>query len=98
MPSIDRSTVRKVASLARLRFGADEEERLVHDLGRILEHVAKLEAAPPADGAGGNRRLTPLREDLARAAGVWEAFLEHAPDRRGPAIRVPVVLDGEDAG
>ena len=40
--SVDRTEVARIASLARLRFGEDEVERLTAELNGILEHVEVL--------------------------------------------------------
>ncbi len=67
---VTREDVRHVSSLARLRLGDADVDRMTADLNGILAHVDALAeaehgSAPPAvDGSGGQvRAYAPLRPD-----------------------------------
>lgn len=99
MSRIDAAAVRKVARLARLSLDDGEVEKYRIDLARILDHVAHLDELPPAPN---RRRLVPgplrLRADRVTNLPAAEAMLANAPDRQGPFLRVPGVLDGGGEG
>ena len=91
-------TVRGIAKLARLRPKPEEEQRLIQDLGTILEFFAQLSEAevdgiePMAHPLEVNQRL---REDEATEPDRREAYQEIAPDAREGLYRVPAVLDSD---
>ena len=94
--SIDRETVRKIATLARLEVEPGEEDRFARELEAILSYVEQLQALdvegieptssvivgpPPA-----------LRPDEDRPCDVREEALNQAPDREEDYFRVPRVV------
>jgi len=89
---IDLDTVRHIASLARLRFTADEEIRLASELERIVGFVAVLEQLDlPAEDPV-LAVPTPLRADRATNLSRAEDMLAGAPDRQEHHILVPAVM------
>jgi aspartyl-tRNA(Asn)/glutamyl-tRNA(Gln) amidotransferase subunit C len=95
--------VRKIASLARLRFTPEEEHRLVDQLGAIVDYIDQLqsvEGGTAEDRASG----APEAEDRARPGLPREAFLANAPaSALGAFLVVPEVKggptgDGTDSG
>jgi aspartyl-tRNA(Asn)/glutamyl-tRNA(Gln) amidotransferase subunit C len=99
---VDRETVRHVAKLAKLRLSPEEEERLVGELGEILEYVEQLAEADARSGEA--RELThvapvpaPLRPDEPRPGLPRDQVLALAPASDGETLRVPAVLDGGGA-
>lgn len=88
--------VRHVAALARLDLSDEEQQRLVGELGAILEHVetlraldtddvpptAHLHAGPPA-----------LRADEVANSPQVDALLANAPDRWESFFRVPKIIE-----
>lgn len=91
-------TVRGIAKLARLRPSPDEEQRLIQDLGAILEFFARLGEAevdgiePMAHPLEVDQRL---REDEVTEPDRREDYQEIAPDAREGLYRVPAVLDSD---
>jgi len=93
---IDRSTVQKIAALARLAVDPSEEERYVRELQAILSYVEQLQAL---DVAGIEPTSTvvageppPLRADEELPCDLHEEALAEAPDREGDYFRVPRVV------
>lgn len=90
--------VKKVARLARLKVTADEVSRFQDQLGHILEHMADLAALdtakvePTAHALG---LTNVLRPDVPAplAAPAREAILKNAPEREGPYVKVPKVIE-----
>ena len=97
--AIDQAVVAHVASLARLRLGAEEGPRFVVELQAILRYVEQLQALdlsgiePTSQVVAG--APSPLRADEARPCQVREEALAEAPDRDGDFFRVPQVVGGE---
>ncbi|MEK7743204.1 MAG: Asp-tRNA(Asn)/Glu-tRNA(Gln) amidotransferase subunit GatC [Elusimicrobiota bacterium] len=93
---IDETEVRRVARLARLSLKPEEVPLLSEQLGRILEHVARLGAldlegvAPTAhvQGPGGD-----LRPDAPETCAAAEDILSNAPSREGRFFKVPKVIE-----
>lgn len=96
--SLTPDDVRKVARLARLKLTEAELERFQGQLGHILEHMADLAAldtaavAPTAHALG---LVNVLRADVpaALSAEAREALFRNAPEREGPYVKVPKVIE-----
>jgi aspartyl-tRNA(Asn)/glutamyl-tRNA(Gln) amidotransferase subunit C len=89
---IDRDTVLHVARLARLELTEDEVERMVGELGGVLEHIETiaqldLEGVPPTshviDVSGA------LREDEPQPSLTREQALANAPAVVDGSFAVP---------
>lgn len=91
--------VRKIATLARLRFSPDEEKVFTQQLGRIVDYIDQLQKyetgegiAPVGPTSGGTVREA---EDLAHACLPRELFLANAPaSAMGGFLVVPEVKGG----
>ena len=94
--AIDRTTVEKVAKLARLQLSGEELDRYGRQLGAILDYIAKLETL---DVAG----LEPLahavdsdnvfREDVPKPGVARDAALQNAPEKTGDFFIVPKIIE-----
>jgi aspartyl-tRNA(Asn)/glutamyl-tRNA(Gln) amidotransferase subunit C len=85
--------VRKIATLARLRFTPEEEATLTGQLGKIVDYIDQLqqiEAAPVAPAAGASHEA----EDRTRPCLAREDFLENAPAALDSFLLVPEVKGG----
>ena len=86
--------VRKIASLARLRFDPAEEELFAAQLGRIVDYVDQLQSftgsEAPADAPG-------LREadDVIVPGLPHERFVANAPEERDGFLVVAEVKASE---
>jgi aspartyl-tRNA(Asn)/glutamyl-tRNA(Gln) amidotransferase subunit C len=98
MPEITTEQVAHLASLARIDLSPDEITRLAHDLGEIVESVAKVTAVATPDVPATSHPM-PLtnvfREDVVVPSLTVEQALSGAPDRDGDKFRVPAILDEE---
>lgn len=94
--AIDRTTVEKVAKLARLQLTPEELDRYGKQLGAILDYIAKLEKLDVKD-------LEPLahavdtanvfRDDVPRPSLPREAALRNAPERNDDFFIVPKIVE-----
>ena len=94
--SLDHATVRRIATLARIRVEEDEIPRLQAELNGILGWIEQLnevdvEGVEPLTGAG--HMALKMREDVVTDGGYAEQVLANAPDRAGPFFAVPKVVE-----
>ena len=94
---IDITTVRKMATLARLELSDERAERMLRELSAILAHVDSIRSAPVDTLAGHADAAAPdsMRDDVAQPSLPIDVVLATAPDSAGRLYRVARVL-GED--
>ncbi len=94
--SLDPATVRRIASLARIRVAEAEIPRLQAELNSILGWIEQLSEVD-VDGveplAGGAQMALRLREDAVSDGFYPEKILANAPDREGDFFAVPKVVE-----
>ncbi|HUC02112.1 MAG TPA: Asp-tRNA(Asn)/Glu-tRNA(Gln) amidotransferase subunit GatC [Candidatus Paceibacterota bacterium] len=98
--SINKKELERLAKLARIELDPAEEEKLLKDLGNILDHFKELQALDTANVppmAGGTDLTNVFREDgedhggpesTNRGAGV-DAF----PESKDGYLKVPPVFE-----
>lgn len=99
--SVDKQTVAKIASLARIQMGDAELERMVPELNNILNWVEQLgevdcSGVEPMTAVIANTLR--LREDLVNADPLTggdrrDAILANAPAREHGFFGVPKVIE-----
>ncbi len=94
--SLDPATVRRIASLARIRVTDDEVASLQGELNGILGWIEQLNEVD-VDGVepltGGAQLAMRMREDRVTDGGDPERVLSNAPDRAGDFYAVPKVVE-----
>jgi aspartyl-tRNA(Asn)/glutamyl-tRNA(Gln) amidotransferase subunit C len=91
--------VRKIASLARLRFTPEQETVLTHQLGRIVDYIDQLRGYEGEGSAGVPLSSTPVleAEDVTRPCLPRDLFLANAPATAlGEFLAVPEVKGSAD--
>ncbi len=96
MARITPEDVRKVASLAKLEFGAGEETEFAAQFSRILDFVDQIgkldtENVPPTTHAVEKKNV--LRQDETRESLTPEEIGRIAPKFSGGAIIVPKIIE-----
>ena len=94
--AVSREDVEHIALLARLGLSADEAEAMRHDLGSILEYIAKLQTLDTSSVDATAHVIdlpTPLREDRVTNGDEAEAMVSNAPDRDRTFLRVPKIIE-----
>ncbi len=99
--SVDKQTVAKIASLARIKMGDEELERMVPELNNILEWVEQLGEVDTSDVEPMTAVIPNtlrLREDVIdadplTAGGKREAVLANAPAAEHGFFGVPKVIE-----
>lgn len=95
MSRIDLETVRHVALLARLELTEEELARFAHELGDILEYVAKLDEldtseVPPTSHS--LKLVNVMREDIVQSSLPQSEALANAPEQEAGCFKVPQVI------
>ena len=94
--SLDKATVARIASLARIRIPNEELEGLAGELNNILGWVEQLDEVPTDDVAPMTRRADlklRWREDKVTDGGIRDKVLANAPDARDGFFTVPKVVE-----
>ena len=94
--SIDNSTVKKVAKLARLKVDAKEEQNLKNELNNILEWVDKLQKVDTENidpMLSVSNEPMPMREDIVTSKLDNEQILSNAPEKKAGFFVVPKVVE-----
>ena len=96
--AITREDVENVAALARLALTEEEKERLISQLGVILENMAILNEADVSQVPASSYVL-PVRNvtspDQPRPSCLPQELLANAPATEEQCLRVPAVLEEE---
>jgi aspartyl-tRNA(Asn)/glutamyl-tRNA(Gln) amidotransferase subunit C len=96
---LTESEVRYVANLANLNLSPAEIDRMVHDLGSILQHMDQLAGidtegvTPMTQVLYDTEETATLRPDVERAPLGNEAALANAPAAGSGYFKVPKVID-----
>jgi aspartyl-tRNA(Asn)/glutamyl-tRNA(Gln) amidotransferase subunit C len=94
--SLDSATIRRIASLARIRVEDAQVEALRQELNGILGWIEQLNEVN-VDGieplAGANSLALRLRADEVNDGGQADAVLSNAPERIGDYFAVPKVVE-----
>ena len=94
--AIDKSRVKYVAQLARLKLSDEEVASLAHDLTKILEHIetlneVKTDKVPPTYRVVLNENV--VREDHVVEKDDNLSLFENAPHKKGRFVKVPKIID-----
>ncbi|GGE17141.1 aspartyl/glutamyl-tRNA(Asn/Gln) amidotransferase subunit C [Gemmobacter megaterium] len=96
MSTIDISTARKVAHLARIRVAEDQLPQLAEQLSGILTFMEQLNEVD-VDGIEPMTSVTPMRlkrrVDEVTDGGYPDKVLKNAPDAREGFFAVPKVVE-----
>lgn len=94
--SVDASTVRRIAKLARIAVAEDEVAHLQGELNAILAFVEQLSEVD-VEGVEPMTSVTPMRmtqrEDIVTDGEIAEKILKNAPAEQGGFFLVPKVVE-----
>jgi len=94
--SLDHATVRRIASLARIRVEDHEIEPLCHELNGILgwiEQLNEVDVTGIALLTGATQMAMEMRADVVTDGGYPDKVLSNAPERIGNFYVVPKVVE-----
>lgn len=94
--ALDKATVARIATLARIKVPESEQEHLARELSNILDWIAQLDEVatdgvePMASVA--DMRL-PVREDEVTDGNMRERIFKNAPQEQRGFFVVPKVVE-----
>jgi aspartyl-tRNA(Asn)/glutamyl-tRNA(Gln) amidotransferase subunit C len=94
--ALDKATVARIATLARIRLGDDELEPLAAELSGILGWIEQLMAVDTTDVpplASVVATTLPLRDDVVTDGDCRDDIVGNAPRRAGGFFAVPKVVE-----
>ena len=91
--ALTNEDVRKIATLARLRFAPEEEERFAGQLARIVDYIDQLQSVEEEAPAGEVRGVQEMA-DVPHECLPREKFLANAPASMDGFLLVPEVKGG----
>jgi len=94
--SVDKSTVAKIARLARIDVPEDRQERLASELNGILDWIAELDEVDTSDVeplASVTGHGLPRREDVVTDGNRVDEVLANVPETAGGFFVVPKVVE-----
>ncbi len=94
--SLDETTVRRIAKLARIRVDDAEVVTLRGELNAILGYVEQLNEVDVTGIeplSGGAQMAMRLREDVVTDGNIVDQILANAPDRSKSFFAVPKVVE-----
>ncbi len=94
--AISKEEVQHIASLARLRFSDEEEDRMADEMSSLLDYVDKLREVDTAGVPPMSHVLTEenvFREDEVEQRIKRKDALSNAPETDGTYVLVPKVIE-----
>lgn len=94
--SINKDELEHLAKLARIELDPSEEEKLLADLGNILEHFKELQELDTTNVApmtGGTDLKNIFRDDNERVSTNRGAGTEAFPESKDGYLKVPSVFE-----
>lgn len=99
MKSIDPSTVKHVAHLARLSLNDTEIEQYSSQLASILQYISKLNEIDTENVLPTSHAVASLknvyRKDILKGSLSVEDALKNAPEREDDLFKVPQIIEGK---
>lgn len=94
--SLDKETVARIATLARIRLTEEETDRLAGELSKIVDWIEQLgevdtESAAPMTSVVD--AAFPKRDDTVDDGGYPERVMANAPEPANSFFTVPKVVD-----
>lgn len=94
--NIDKTTLHKIAHLARLEVKPEQEEKVMADITNMIQFVEKLKEVN-TDGVEPlttmSHEINNLREDQVDHELPHDRALQNAPKKDDSYFRVPKVID-----
>lgn len=94
--SLDKSTVRTIAMLARIKTPDDELDHLARELSAIIgwvEQLAEVDVSGVEPMASVSDMALPRRQDAITDGGSPRQVLANAPGAEGDFFTVPKVIE-----
>jgi aspartyl-tRNA(Asn)/glutamyl-tRNA(Gln) amidotransferase subunit C len=93
---IDKETVKKIGSLARIRIEEHESEKYASDITAVLnwfEMLDEVDVSNTQPANSRNQQAIPLRSDMVSDGGMADAVVLNATDAKFNMFSVPKVVE-----
>ena len=93
---IDKKTLKHLTELARIELSSNEEEKLLKDLTKILDHFEELKEVDTtnvAPLAGGSDLKNVFREDAERENTLQGEGVDGFPEHKDGFLKIPPVFE-----
>ncbi|HKT16822.1 MAG TPA: Asp-tRNA(Asn)/Glu-tRNA(Gln) amidotransferase subunit GatC [Stellaceae bacterium] len=94
--ALDKATVARIASLARIKVTEDEQARIAGELTSILnwiEQLNEVDTSGVAPMTSVARMKLPMRDDKVDDGGIRDKLLANAPQQARGFFAVPKVVE-----
>ena len=94
--ALDKATVARIATLARIKLPPSEQEHLASELSTILtwiEQLGEVDTAGVEPMSSVAAMELPMRADEVTDGGCRDKILANAPDAAGGFFTVPKVVE-----
>ena len=94
--ALGKRELEHLANLSRIKLDPKEEEKLLRDLGNILDHFKELQALDTSNVlpmTGGTDLRNVFREDTERESTNRGAGTELFPESEGDFLKIPPVFE-----
>ena len=94
--SIDNSTVKKVASLARIEIKSDEEDKLIKELNNIIlwvDELQKVNTDKVDPMLSVFNESMPMRQDIPQSKYSNKLIMKNSPKSNSGFFVVPKVVE-----
>ena len=94
--SLDKSTLKRVAYLARIKIDNSEIDKMIEELNNIMKWVEKLNEVDIEDVqpmTGVSSMTLREREDKVTDGGLEDKILSNAPEKIDGSFTVPKVIE-----
>ncbi len=94
--ALDKATVARIATLARIKLPEGEQEHLAGELSQILSWIEQLNEVDTAGVeamSGGAAMTLPMREDVVSDGNCRDKILANAPATAHGFFVVPKVVE-----
>jgi aspartyl-tRNA(Asn)/glutamyl-tRNA(Gln) amidotransferase subunit C len=94
--ALDKATVARIASLARIKMGEEEQERLAGELSHLItwiEQLGEVDTTGVEPMTSVVHMKIPMREDKVTDGGIRDKLLANAPNEARGFFTVPKVVE-----
>ncbi len=94
--SVDTSTVKKIANLARIAISEDDAQRIAPELDNILgwiEQLSEVDTSGVEPMTAVIPNATRLRDDVITEGDIRTLLMQNAPDAEHGFFTVPKVIE-----
>jgi aspartyl-tRNA(Asn)/glutamyl-tRNA(Gln) amidotransferase subunit C len=92
---IDKETLENLSRLVRIDIAEEEKDKLMKDMGSILQYVSELKNAPAKENLVSKEHINVTREDIEphESGKFTQKILENAPQSKDGYFVVKQIME-----